>query len=154
MLAFAWTVGMAQASELGTTEAIAVTTLSHGLWLGGIGAALSGEEDAVYCSAFATHVALLATPVFLLGVETPDRASDARMDTAWVLYYSGLGATAVGWGLAGFTSEAEGKPGVALMALADTVLIGSAVLAIDQSVRNRLEDRPNTVVLPVATGTF
>lgn len=158
-----WSIGgAAQASELGTTEAIAATTIAHGAWLGGVGVAMaSGEPGGLAMSAVCTHVALATTPIFLHEIDAIDAQGERRLDVAWGLYYTGLGITAAGWGLAGFTAEsADAVPGLALMALGDAALIGSMSLAINEVLRAEAADGadggrpPPTVVIPLVTTTF
>lgn len=149
--------GAAQASELGRTEAIAVTTIAHGMWLGGLGVAASGEEGGLGWSAGAVHVALVTTPIFLTDIDAIDARGEQRLDIAWGLYYTGLGITAAGWGLAGATTDAESLPGLALMSLGDAALIGAAGLAVAELLRAEAADdgqAPPAVVVPLVTGTF
>jgi hypothetical protein len=151
--------GVAYGADVDTTRAIAATALTHGVWLAGVGAAAgSGEPEPIIASAAATHVALFTTPVLLHDAVPLDLAGQRRMDAAWVLYYSGLGLTAAGWGLVGVTAdEHDGLPGFAAMALADVALIGATALAVDQIVRRELstpETPPPTVTIPLMARTF
>jgi hypothetical protein len=149
-------LGAAQAGEIGATQAFAVNTIGHGVWLAGVGGAMAGGDGgALAVSAGATHVNLLVTPVFLHQVEPMDADAARRLQQAWVLYYAGLGVTAAGWGIAGLTAEeGEGVPGLVVMVLADAALIGATSLAAREMVRKDMGSPPPTPVVPLVVSRF
>jgi hypothetical protein len=147
-MVWTWLAATAGATDLGTTEAVAFTALDHGAWLGCSSIALSGQEDALGCSALATHVAIATTPVFLTQLQPTDDVGRQRIATAWALYWTGVGVTAAGWATIGVGDD--GRFGATVMSLGDIALIGAAGLAARQLVG----DQTSAVVVPVATGRF
>ncbi|HHO53573.1 MAG TPA: hypothetical protein ENK18_22550 [Deltaproteobacteria bacterium] len=141
----------AQATEVGVTTAATITTLSHSFWLG---AMASGGEDALGPAAMATHVALFTTPALLHGLQPPpDLLGEQRHRIAWGAFYTGLGITAAGWVVAGMTaSGVDGRPGLALIALADVALVGSAAILLVESLRE--PQRSTTPVIPLLSTTL
>jgi hypothetical protein len=142
--------------ETRTTQAYTISAISHGAWLAGAGAsAATGEPGGLGLSAAATHVNLLIMPVYLHQLQPADPDDARRLEQAWTLYYVGLGVTAAGWGLVGLTAEqADGVPGLVVMALADVALMGATGLVTREMVRKDIDGPPPTPVLPLVVTRF
>jgi hypothetical protein len=144
-----------RAGDLDTTEVIALTALDHGAWLAGVGVAAHGEpEPGLSIAAIATHIAILTTPVILYDLQPTDPMGKARMNTAWGLYWTGVGVTSAGWAAMGVFDD-DCTTGGVLMTLADVALIGSAGVALHQALaaKNPGADPP-AVVIPLVRGSF
>ncbi|MEQ1506826.1 MAG: hypothetical protein ABMB14_31655, partial [Myxococcota bacterium] len=73
------------------------------------------------------------------------------LDTAWILYWTGVGVTAAGWATIGVGDDGLFSAGV--MTAANVALIGAGAIAADRLAAGD-QRRPRTVVIPIATGTF